>query len=82
MHSTETAGATPASKAALAVWDNEGGAPPKPGLFYRYGKRLEPDQTWTIYHVFTGRPAQIGVMKLAGLTRARAARKLHSLNLA
>lgn len=45
---------------ALENWDNEGGAPVQDSMHSEYGKRVEADGSWTIYHVFTGSPATIG----------------------
>ena len=45
---------------AISVWENEGGAraPDAPdGQFF--GRRVEMDRSWTIYHVFTGIPARV-----------------------
>ncbi|SHN16956.1 hypothetical protein [Roseibium suaedae] len=45
---------------ALENWDGEGGAPAQDSMHSEYGKRVEADGSWTIYHVFTGSPATIG----------------------
>jgi hypothetical protein len=45
---------------ALENWDDEGGAPAQDSMHSEYGKRVEPDGSWTIYHVFSGIPATIG----------------------
>jgi hypothetical protein len=44
---------------ALANWDDEGGAPRQDSMQSEYGKRVEADGSWTIYHVFTGGLATI-----------------------
>ena len=42
---------------AVGVWENEGGAPGRDSLDRQYGRRIEADRSWTVYHVFTGAPA-------------------------
>lgn len=36
------------------------------------GRRIERDRTWTVYHAFTGAPAQAGGEPLTGLSRTMA----------
>jgi hypothetical protein len=63
-------------------WENEGGhvgADEKPAS-YQFGKRYESDGTWTIYHVFTGQPAQYGTWEMKRLTRSVAERALRTIN--
>jgi hypothetical protein len=36
------------------------------------GRRIEGDRTWTVYHAFTGAPAQAGGEPLTGLSHAMA----------
>jgi hypothetical protein len=50
---------------AIAVWENEGGA---------------PDRSWSIYHVFTGVPADIGGHAMTGPSRSNATEGMRSLN--
>lgn len=66
----------------LARWENEGGQPCRPAERgpYLFGRRLEIDGTWTIYHVFTGLPAQYGDWSMEGLTKAVASRALRTVN--
>jgi hypothetical protein len=45
-----------------------------------YGRRIEMDRSWTVYHVFTGVPADIGQGLMTGLSRADATDKMMSLN--
>jgi hypothetical protein len=47
---------------------------------YRYGKRIERNGTWTIYHVFSGVPAEYAAWKMVGLDVKTAARALRILN--
>lgn len=45
-----------------------------------YGRRVEVDRTWTVYHVFTGVPADTGGGVMMGLSRADATDKMVWLN--
>ncbi len=65
---------------AVGVWENEGGAPQSHTLRYQYGKRIEGDRTWTVYHVFTGKPAYTDGGILTGLTRLEAIESIMALN--
>jgi hypothetical protein len=47
---------------------------------YRFGRRVEQNGTWTIYHVFSGEPANYGAWNMAGLTVRTADRALRILN--
>lgn len=51
-----------------------------PGVQYGYGKRVEPDKSWTIHHVFTGVPVSLGARDLINLDAKTAARALRLLN--
>jgi hypothetical protein len=64
---------------AIGIWENEGGAPAPTLIDYQYGRRIETDRSWTIYHVFSGVPARIGGSRTTGLTRAEATNSLVSL---
>ncbi|MCX8996232.1 hypothetical protein NOF55_16570 [Rhizobiaceae bacterium BDR2-2] len=66
---------------ALGVWENEGGALPSATMDHQYGRRVEGDRSWTIYHVFTGVPARIDGEAMTGLSRADATCGMLSLNL-
>jgi hypothetical protein len=56
----------------------ESPAPTRKG--YQYGKRIEVDGRWTIYHVFTGVPAQFGPWEMVHLNESTARRTLNTLN--
>lgn len=43
---------------AIDVWENEGGAPGDESEGRQFGRRIEADRSWTVYHVFTGVPAR------------------------
>ncbi|HWK64232.1 MAG TPA: hypothetical protein VNS34_04790 [Rhizobiaceae bacterium] len=45
-----------------------------------YGRRVEMDRSWTVYHVFTGVPADLGSGAMTGLNREDATDKMMSLN--
>ena len=55
-------------------------APKYPGGGYQYGKRVEINGTWTVYHVFTGVPAQFGPWEMVELNAKTALRALRILN--
>lgn len=61
-------------------WENEGGACVADKLDAQYGRRVERDQTWTIYHVFTGVPVRIGDCTLTDLSISEATDGMLSLN--
>ena len=65
---------------AIGVWDSEGGAQLPEGADRQYGRRIEVDQTWTGYHVFTGVPAQADGQTMTGLSRSKATDGMVSLN--
>ena len=66
---------------ALGAWENEGGAPGRDSMDHQYGRRIETDRSWTIYHVFTGIPASAQGQTMTGLSRADATSGMLSLNL-
>jgi hypothetical protein len=45
-----------------------------------YGRRIEIDRSWTVYHVFTGTPAFVADTRMIGLSRSEATDKMMSLN--
>lgn len=47
---------------------------------HQYGRRVERDGSWSIYHVFTGAPAEIRGVPTTGLTRGCATEGMLSLN--
>lgn len=71
---------TAGSSLALAVWDNEGGASEPAPNYRQYGRRIEADRSWTVYHVFTGCPAREGGRLLTGLSRANATERMLTFN--
>lgn len=65
---------------ALSVWENEGGAPARETIDCDYGRRIEGDRSWTVYHVFTGAPARIDGETMTCLSRSQATDSMLSLN--
>ncbi|HEV7253487.1 MAG TPA: hypothetical protein VGN97_10385 [Mesorhizobium sp.] len=47
-----------------------------------FGRRVEANGSWTVYHVFTGAPADLRDITAAGLSRTEATRLMTSLNAA
>lgn len=66
---------------ALSAWENEGGAPGRDFIDHQYGRRIEADRSWTIYHVFTGSPASFDGEIMTGLSRMDATDGMLRLNL-
>jgi hypothetical protein len=56
------------SSSDLEKWDDDGGAPARDSIYSEYGRRVEVDGSWTIYHVFTGLPAIIGGRLMKGMS--------------
>lgn len=54
--------------------------PPIAGAGYKYGKRIENDGRWTVYHVFSGVPAKFGSWEMIDLNAKTALRALKILN--
>jgi hypothetical protein len=66
---------------SIAVWENEGGTPGRNFDQDQYGRRVEMDRSWTIYHVFSGLPAFVGGQVMTGLSRSAATAGMLALNL-
>jgi hypothetical protein len=65
---------------AVAVWENEGGAPGQDSMDHQYGRRVEQDGSWSVYHVFTGVPAEIQGRRMTGMSRTNATQDMLALN--
>lgn len=65
---------------AIALWDNEGGAQAQSSMDHHYGRRIELDRSWSVYHVFTGVPADVAGHSMIGLSRSGATESMLSLN--
>jgi len=66
---------------AIGVWENEGGAPGHDSMHHQYGRRIEADRSWTIYHVFSGIPARFVGDAMTGLSCLDATSGMLRLNL-
>ena len=66
---------------AIGVWESEGGAPAADSPDGQFGRRVEMDRSWTIYHVFTGVPARVDGSAMTDLSRSAATDGMLSLNL-
>ena len=64
----------------IGIWENEGGALDRYDMNHYYGRRIEPDRSWTVYHAFTGSPADMGGRPMAGLSEIDATTRMISLN--
>ena len=47
---------------------------------HQFGRRVELDRSWTVYHVFTGLVANVGFGAMTGLSKVDATDKMMSLN--
>jgi hypothetical protein len=65
---------------AISIWENEGGAQPSNAPDGQFGRRVEIDNSWTVYHVFTGVPARIDGLALTNLSGLTATDSMLSLN--
>ena len=66
---------------AIGVWEDEGGAGAPDTPDGQFGRRVEMDRSWTIYHVFTGVPVRVDGSALTDLSRSAATEGMLSLNL-
>src|SRR3984957_1753510 len=66
---------------AISVWENEGGSRAPDTSDGQFGRRVEMDRSWTVYHVFTGIPARVDGSPLTHLSRSAATDGMLSLNL-
>ena len=71
---------TARSAAAIEIWENEGGASGRDSMDHLFGRRIEADRSWTVYHVFTGIPARADEQAMIGLTRSDATDGMLFLN--
>ena len=65
---------------ALSIWEDDGGAISQRVVDSDYGRRIEKDFSWTVYHVFSGVPACMDGVVLTGLSRSSATGKMLLLN--
>ncbi len=64
----------------IGVWENEGGALHRSSMHHHYGRRIELNRSWTVYHVYTGVPADLGKRSTTGLNERTATSIMRSLN--
>ncbi len=64
----------------IGVWENEGGALHRFSMHHHYGRRIERNGSWTVYHVYTGLAAELGKRATTGLNETTATRMMLSLN--
>jgi hypothetical protein len=60
--------------------ENAGGAQACDFGGHQYGRRVEADRSWTVYHVFTGIPAHVNGVSMTGLSRSEATKSMLFLN--
>jgi hypothetical protein len=60
--------------------ENANIAPQKGRMDEHFGRRIEQDRTWTIYHVYTGVPASSHGENMTGLSRSAATDGMQFLN--
>lgn len=65
----------------IGMSENKGGLLDHGSADHQFGRRIEADRSWTVYHVFTGVPAQIAGEDMVGLSRSDATSNMLSLNL-
>lgn len=65
---------------AIGNWENDGGAIAQQAVDNDYARRIEFDNSWSVYHVFSGAPACVDDVVLTGLTRSSATEKMLRLN--
>lgn len=64
-----------------AIWETEGnGTGQNTRMDQHFGRRIERDGTWTIYHVYSGMPAFADGRDMIGLTRSDATDGMLFLN--
>ena len=66
---------------AIGIWENEGDALGEYASPEQYGRRIEADRSWTVYHVFTGVPARPDGQAMTGLNWSDATDRMQALNL-
>lgn len=65
---------------AATIAEKEREAAVAPARGHQYGRRIECDGSWTLYHVFTGAPARVGGRIMTGLSRLEVSDNMLSLN--
>ena len=60
--------------------ESASGTPDRNATRHQYGRRIEADRSWTVYHVFTGVPARADDRPMTGLSRSVATESMLCLN--
>jgi hypothetical protein len=68
-------------KNAIGVRGNDNSTPGHHDTVFQYGRRIEADRIWTVYHVFTGVPADDAEGATIGLDWTKATSLMASLNI-
>lgn len=50
------------------------------GLSHVFGRRIEADRSWTVYHAFTGTPVVVAGYAMMGLSRQVATDRMLAMN--
>ena len=66
--------------AATRAGEGASGESGRDATGHQYGRRIEADRSWTVYHVFTGVPAHAEDRSMIGLSRSDATESMLSLN--
>lgn len=66
--------------AATSISESDGGVLDDDFMDHQYGRRIEADRSWTVYHVFTGIPADVDGEVMIGLSCQAATDSMLSLN--
>ncbi|CAG0975779.1 MAG: hypothetical protein F9K19_22315 [Rhizobiaceae bacterium] len=66
--------------ATTRIDESASGTPDRNATGHQYGRRVEGDRSWTVYHVFTGIPARMDDRPMTGLSRSAATEGMLSLN--
>ena len=56
------------------------GTPAPECMGSHYGRKIEGDRSWTVYHMFTGAPARVDGRAMTGRSRTEATESMLSLN--
>jgi hypothetical protein len=62
------------------VGRHEARSPNWGNMNHDYGRRIEANRSWTVYHVFSGVPAELANQSMSGLSEADATAKMLFLN--
>lgn len=66
--------------AVIGIGEYDGVAFGRDPIDHQYGRRIEADRSWTVYHVFSGVPAHADGRAMVGLSQADATSGMLALN--